>query len=127
MPNKILLAFLNTYYPNSDIIPTKFQFFIPLKKFGSRFNSQFLHLFASLSKLAFSIPFEPPDRVMYWSNTVFYAIILSTVNATLSLRKVKRYFSFFAIFLAGANLPSYLHSPKKYQHLQKLEQRFTSQ
>ena len=101
MSNKILLAFLNTYYPNSDITPTNFQFFIPSKKLGSRFNSQFLHLLASLSKLAFSIPFEPPDRVMYWSNTVFYAKILSTINATLSLRKTCKWsFNMIEKFLA---------------------------
>ena len=103
MSNKTLLAFLNTHYPNSGITPTNFQFFIPSKKLGSRFNSQFLHLLASLSKLAFSIPFEPPDRVMYWSNTVFYAKILSTINATLALRKsckwsfnmIEKFLSFF--------------------------------
>ena len=78
--NSTHIAFLNTYYQNSDITPTNFQFFIPSKKIGSQFNSQFLHLLAFLSRLAFSIPFEPPDKVMYWSSTVFYAKIKATFN-----------------------------------------------
>ena len=76
MSNKILLALLNTYYPKSVITLTNIQFFIPSKKLGSQFTSQFLHPLAFLSKLALSIPFEPLDRVMYWSNTVFHAKIL---------------------------------------------------
>ena len=103
MSNKILLAFFNTYYPNSDITPTNFQLFIPSKKLGSQFNSQFLNLFASLSRLAFSIPFEPPDSYVLVQPSFFYAKILSTINATLSLRKsckwsfnmIEKFLSFF--------------------------------
>ena len=85
LATEMLLEFFHHNYPEAKITPRHLQFHTPAHKMSHSFNSQYLHLLATISKTLFALPYHP--RYTHWQTLHFYAKLLSTISALVVLRK----------------------------------------